>query len=305
MTPAIECWALTKRYGAVNALDGLSLRVEPGEFFGLLGPNGAGKSTFLKMLVGLVRPTSGWAQVAGFPPGSRHATSVTGYLPELFRFPGWMTGRELLLFHGQLLDMRAADARDRATEVLDLVGLAAAADRKISGYSKGMQQRVGLAQAVLGRPRILFLDEPTSALDPIGRAHVREVLLGLADEGTTIFLNSHLLTDVERICGRIAIVNEGRVVTAGAPRDLVGDRTIVARLDKVDSDLVAAIEQRFGPVVWSENHAEISIKLGSDEIVPELANFLIESGRRLHELRRETDSLEQAFLKLLAPGAQK
>ncbi len=299
---SIECWSLTKLYGRFKALDSVTLSVAPGELFGLLGPNGAGKSSLLKILVGLVRPSSGWAQTGGFPPGHMLQGAQVGYLPELFRFHEWMTGAELLNFHGRLLKMPASELRARIDMVLELTGLSSAGDRKIAAYSKGMQQRIGLAQAVLGRPKVLFLDEPTSALDPIGRAHVRVLLEGLAAEGTTIFLNSHLLTDVERICTRMAIMNDGRIVKEGSLSDLVGAPRLRIVLDKLSDDLMAAVRRRFGAADVT-GAAEFLLEIDDREMIPQIANFLVAEKRRIYEISEENGSLEQAFLRLLGAEA--
>ncbi len=299
MTRSIECWAITKRYGRLTAVDGLSLTVDEGGIFGLLGPNGAGKSTLVKMLVGLVKPTSGWAEVAGRPAGQVAAKRAVGYLPEMFRFPGWMTGAELLELHGRLLGLPPMDRRAGAAQALELTGLTQAADRKIATYSKGMQQRVGLAQAILGKPRVLFLDEPTSALDPIGRAHVRKLLQLLAAEGTTVFLNSHLLTDVERICRRVAIVDRGRVIREGTMAELSGGVSLLARVDSLPAGLLEELAQRFGKVSCDNGAPEFKIELAADDMVPAVADFLVGSGRKLYELRQITGTLEETFLKIV------
>ena len=299
MTRSIECWAITKRFGRLTAVDGLSLAVDQGGIFGLLGPNGAGKSTLIKMLAGLVTPTSGLAQVAGEPIGSMAAKRAIGYLPEMFRFPGWMTGAELLELHGRLLELRRPHRREMAAHVLELTGLTKAADRKIATYSKGMQQRIGIAQAILGRPQVLFLDEPTSALDPVGRAHVRKLLQLLAAEGTTVFLNSHLLTDVERICQRVAIVNHGRVVREGTMADLSGSMSLLARVDTLPPGLLDELAARFGKVTCDNGAPEFRIELASDDLVPAVAEFLVAGGRKLFELRPVSGSLEEAFLDII------
>lgn len=299
MRSAVECWGLTKNYRGLRALDGLSLKIEPGEFFGLLGPNGAGKSTFVKIMVGLVHQSSGWAQVGDAPAGGVRASETFGYLPELFRFPPWMTGRELLGLHGRLIGLSGADITRRSLEVLELTGMADAAERRIGGYSKGMQQRIGLAQAILGRPPILFLDEPTSALDPVGRVHVRNVLSKLASEGTTILLNSHLLTDVERVCDRIAVINRGRVIKTGHPGDLAGGGPLLLRLDSHNEALIKELKERFGHTEADPDGSEIRIFNDEEEAAPEIAAFISASGRRLYELRRENGSLEDVFLELL------
>jgi ABC-2 type transport system ATP-binding protein len=209
---------LCKRFGSVIALDGVELTVAQGELVGLLGPNGAGKSTLVKIGCGLVRPTAGTAQVCGAPAGSRAARQVLGYLAELFRFPGWCTASEVLALHQRLAGSMGGP-RERS-ELLALVGLDDAAERRVEGMSKGMQQRLGIAQALVGAPRLLLLDEPTSALDPAGRRDVRTMLDQLRERGIAVLLNSHLLGEVEHVCDRVVILSHGRVAAAGRPEDL-------------------------------------------------------------------------------------
>ncbi len=209
---------LRKRYGSVIALDGVELAVQPGELVGLLGPNGAGKSTLVKIACGLVRPTAGSVEVCGAPAGSRVARQALGYLAELFRFPGWCSATEVLSLHQQLAG--SAGGRTERAELLTLVGLAGAAGRRVEGMSKGMQQRLGIAQALIGDPRLLLLDEPTSALDPAGRRDVRALLERLRERGIAVLLNSHLLGEVEQICDQVVILSAGRVAAAGRPDEL-------------------------------------------------------------------------------------
>src|SRR5712691_5306287 len=218
MTSALAVRGLAKRYGTVQALRGVDLSVEPGELVGLLGPNGAGKSTLVKIAVGLVHPSAGTAEVAGAPAGSLAARRALGYLAELFRFPGWHTADEVLTLHQRLAGSRGGE-RERG-ELLELVGLADARRRRVEDMSKGMQQRLGIAQALVGSPRVLFLDEPTSALDPVGRRTVRTLLEELQQRGVAVLLNSHLLSEIELVCDRVVILLGGRVVTAGTPAEL-------------------------------------------------------------------------------------
>ena len=213
MPAAFACDGLEKRYGSTVALGGVDLRVEPGELFGLLGPNGAGKSTLTKIACGLVRSSSGSARIGEAPAGSADARAAIGYLAELFRFPGWLAAGELLELHQRLARSEGGEA-ERA-ELLELVGLAAAGETKVDAMSKGMQQRLGIAQALVGSPRLLLLDEPTSALDPVGRRIVRDLLEELRRRGVAVLLNSHLLSEVELVCDRVAILLGGRVVARG------------------------------------------------------------------------------------------
>ena len=215
---ALEARGLEKHYGSVRALAGVDLTVAPGELVGLIGANGAGKSTLMKIACGLVRPSAGTATVCGVPAGTREARRSLGYLAELFRFPGWSTAAEVLALHQQLAS--SPRGRDERDALLELVGLSDAADRRVEGMSKGMQQRLGLAQALIGDPKLLLLDEPTSALDPAGRRDVRTLLLGLRERRIGVLINSHLLGELERVCDRVVILAGGRVVAAGRPEDL-------------------------------------------------------------------------------------
>src|SRR5580765_8396558 len=212
MTAAIETHGLRKQFGDKVAVEDLSLVVPRGEVFGFLGPNGAGKTTSLKMLLGLVEPTAGSGTLLGAPLGDRQARGRVGFLPEHFRFQEWLTGRELLHFHGRLFGLGGSRLEARADELLARVDLLDAAHRPVRTYSKGMMQRVGLAQALLNEPRLVFLDEPTSGLDPLGRLLVRDIIKELRDRGTAVFLNSHLLGEVEATCDRVVFVKAGRTV---------------------------------------------------------------------------------------------
>ncbi|MGZ4398809.1 MAG: ABC transporter ATP-binding protein [Gaiellaceae bacterium] len=218
MAPALAVRGLGKRYGQVCALDGVDLEVEAGELVGLLGPNGAGKSTLVKIACGLVRPTEGESEICGAPAGSAAARRALGYLAELFRFPGWVSADELLVLHQRLAGSKAG-AAERG-ELLELVGLAEARDRRVEQMSKGMQQRLGIAQALVGSPQVLLLDEPTSALDPSGRRTVRVLLEELRSRGYAVLLNSHLLSEIELVCDRVAIISRGRLVAEGSPAEL-------------------------------------------------------------------------------------
>jgi ABC-2 type transport system ATP-binding protein len=218
MAPALAVRGLGKRYGRVRALDGVDLELAEGELVGLLGPNGAGKSTLVKIACGLVRPTEGRAEICGAPAGSAASRRALGYLAELFRFPGWVSAEELLVLHQRLVGS-GGGAAERA-ELLALVDLTEARDRRVEQMSKGMQQRLGIAQALIGAPPVLLLDEPTSALDPAGRRMVRVLLEQLRSRGHAVLLNSHLLSEIELVCDRVAIISRGRLVAEGAPADL-------------------------------------------------------------------------------------
>jgi ABC-2 type transport system ATP-binding protein len=241
MSAALSARGLEKRYGSTVALGGVDLEVGEGELVGLLGPNGAGKSTLVKIACGLVRPTNGSAEIAGARAGSLEARRRLGYLAELFRFPGWYSGGELLQLHQRLSGSRGGE-RER-TELLELVGLADARDRRVEAMSKGMQQRLGVAQALVGSPPLLLLDEPTSALDPVGRRTVRLLLEELRERGTSVLLNSHLLSEIELVCDRVVILLRGQVVTDEGTRVYDGEREDVPRLV---AELVDAGRQVYG-----------------------------------------------------------
>ncbi|HEX6583388.1 MAG TPA: ABC transporter ATP-binding protein [Thermoleophilaceae bacterium] len=224
MPTVLSCESLEKRYGATVALGGVDLQVERGELLGLLGPNGAGKSTLTKIACGLVRATGGRAEIEGAPAGSAPARAAIGYLAELFRFPDWLTADELIALHQDLAGSERG-AAERA-ELLELVGLEDARTVKVSAMSKGMQQRLGIAQALVGSPRLLMLDEPTSALDPVGRRVVRDLLRELRSRDVAVVLSSHLLSEVELVCDRVAILVGGRIVARGTPVELARPRGV-------------------------------------------------------------------------------
>jgi ABC-2 type transport system ATP-binding protein len=270
--------ALVKRYGSVTALDGVDVQVEEGELVGLLGPNGAGKSTLVKIGCGLVRATAGEALVCGARAGSREARSAMGYLAELFRFPGWASADELLTLHQRLAGSRGG-AAERG-ELLELVGLADARRRRVEQMSKGMQQRLGIAQALVGMPRFLFLDEPTSALDPGGRRTVRRLLEELRGRGIAVLLNSHLLSEVELVCDRVAILSRGHIVAEGRPSELARPRGVEVDVDggtrrfedagrhdapRIVADLVAAGEHVYGVRVRESTLEEIYLEAVGEE----------------------------------------
>ena len=272
MGNALAVRGLGKRYGSVEALKGVDLEVGEGELVGLLGPNGAGKSTLVKILVGLVRPTRGVAEVAGARAGTRAARGSLGYLAELFRFPGWYTADEVLELHQRLAGSQGG-AAERA-RLLELVALDAAADRRVEGMSKGMQQRLGIAQALVGEPRILLLDEPTSALDPVGRRAVRLLLEELRGRGTAVLLNSHLLSEVELVCDRVAILLGGEVVAAGTPHDLSRPRGV-----ELDTDEGLRVVER-----------------ATREDAPKLVAEAVAAGRKVYGVRVLTSTLEETYL---------
>jgi ABC-2 type transport system ATP-binding protein len=296
--PAIATSAVRKAYGSRVALHGLTLEVGAGEVFGFLGPNGAGKTTAMKILLGLVRPTAGEARVFGRPPVDPAARRRLGYLPEHFRFQEWATGVELLDFHGRLSGLGSAERAERIPEVLERVGLTGRGGERVRRYSKGMTQRLGLALAILHRPDLVLLDEPTSALDPVGRRDVRELVRELAADGVTVFLNSHLLTEVEAVCERVAIVNHGRVIASGRLDDLADGATrLRILLDRVDRDLLALVA-RHGDVAEVED-TTVTLTVASFDVAPDLAAAVVEAGYRLYGLVPLQRSLEDVFVELV------
>ena len=272
MSAAFDCRELSKRYGATVALAGVDLEVQPGELVGLLGPNGAGKSTLVKIACGLVRSSAGDARVAGEPAGSAAARATIGYLAELFRFPEWLRADELLTLHQRLAGSAGGPAE--RSELLELVGLADAAAAKVGAMSKGMQQRLGIAQALVGAPRLLMLDEPTSALDPVGRRIVRDLLLELKSRDVAVLLNSHLLSEIERVCDRVAILVGGRIVARGSPAELAQARGVEVDLDG-------------GVRAFPE---------ATRDQVPEIVAGLVGAGERVYGVRVLSSTLEETYL---------
>ncbi len=272
MPDALTVSALTKRYANQQALAGVELTVGEGELIGLLGPNGAGKSTLVKIVCGLVNATSGEALVFGHPAGSSAASRMIGYLPELFRYPDWASADEVLQLHQRLAGSPGGEA-ERA-ELLELVGLADARTKRVEAMSKGMQQRLGLAQAMIGTPKLLLLDEPTSALDPAGRIAVRELLEELRRRGIGVLLNSHLLSEVERVVDRVIIINRGHTVTSGTPDEL-------ARAGGVEIDTDAGV--RHFPDAAHDD-------------VPTLVADLVAQGVAIYGVRVVRSSLEDVYL---------
>jgi ABC-2 type transport system ATP-binding protein len=245
-TPAIWVEDLRKVYGEKVAVEGLTLEVGRGEVFGFLGPNGAGKTTTIKMMNGLVRPTAGRMSILGRPLGDPEARRRIGFLPEQFRFHEWLRAEEFLDFHGSLYGLPRSERKRRIPEALKLVGLDGRARSRLKTFSKGMLQRIGIAQAVIADPLLVFLDEPTSALDPLGRRDVRDIIRTLQGRGVTVFLNSHLLGEVESVCDRVAIVKQGRVAALGPVSELLGGEHVVElRASKVSGALLAELGARY------------------------------------------------------------
>jgi len=299
--PAIETYNLRKVFGRKVAVDSLTLTVGQGEVFGFLGPNGAGKTTAVKMLTALVRPTAGSARILGRPVGNIEAKRHIGYLPEHFRFHEWLEGGEFLNLHGRLYGMSREQRKRRIPIVLSMVGLSHRAGDKLRTYSKGMLQRIGLAQAILHEPRIVFLDEPTSALDPLGRREVRDMIKQLAACGTTVFLNSHLLSEVELVCDRVAIIDKGRVVRIGALSNLLSSQTeLEIRVGAITSSVLEELGRLGTGVNLSDS--VITMSLNDQETIPLVVDTIVRGGGKIYSLTPRHVSLEDLFVNVVEEG---
>jgi len=295
---AIQTQNLRKVYGSKVAVRNLSLAVRRGEIFGFLGPNGAGKSTSVKMLLGLVKPSGGRADVLGAPSSDVAVRRRIGFLPEDFRFYDWLTATELLELHGRLCGMERARVRDRVPVLLEMVGLGPHRGKRLREFSKGMLQRIGLAQALIHEPELIFLDEPTSGLDPMGRRLVRDVIRAQRERGATVFLNSHQLSEVEITCDQVAFIKNGEVV---AGRDLRaqpdGEVRVLVRARKLSTEVIA------GLATWSTStHLDgerMSIAPRSTSDFPDILRHLIASGVDVYEFTPERLSLEDLFMKIM------
>ena len=294
--PAVRTLELTKHYGAAVALSGLTMVVPRGEVFGFLGPNGSGKTTAVKLLLGLTRPTGGEAWILGQHAGDRATRRHVGYLPELFRYQGWLSAAEVLALHCRLAEVPRAEWPTQISDALSTVGLTGHSDARVETFSKGMQQRLGLGVALLGDPTLVILDEPTSALDPVGRADTRTIIRRLRDRGCAVFLNSHLLGEVEQVCDRVAIVSNGHVLATGGLDELLGSGGVRMRVTGLDDAAKAALARR-GAV--TEHDGWIVINGVHAEAVPELVAELVAGGARVYAVEPVRQTLEERFLALL------
>jgi ABC-2 type transport system ATP-binding protein len=302
MTMVIETINLTKTYHGQGGCKNICLSVSEGQVFGFLGPNGAGKSTLIKTLLTILTPTSGEAFLLGKPLGNLEARRKIGFLPENFRYHEWMTGSEILKFHGDLYGLTPDALKKKMPEVLSLVNLTGYEKQKIGTYSKGMQQRIGLACALLPEPKLLFLDEPTSALDPLGRKEVRDIILNLKNQGTTVFLNSHLLSEVEHVCDEVAIIKKGNIITNGKLQDLLKEQLEVnLEIDNLTSTLLEKISN-FATLTKLEGN-KVNVKLREKSDLPTLSKLIIDEGGLLYELSSK-NSLEELFLHLVKGDEQ-
>lgn len=295
---AIETRSLRKVFGNKVAVGDLTLSVPRGEVFGFLGPNGAGKTTSVKILLNLVFPTSGEAMLLGRPLDDPQVRSRVGFLPEHFRFHDWLKGWEFLALHAELYKMSRQQARRRIAELLDLVGLTPHAEKKLREYSKGMLQRIGLAQALLNQPELVILDEPTSGLDPVGRRLVRDIIRELRSLGTTVFLNSHLLSEVEITCDRVAFIKHGEVIRVSPLQSLVeGELSVEVRARNLRPEVIEGLAR------WSRNvradGEHLSLTLEGEADLPQVNRYLVQQGVDVYALRPEHMSLEDLFIQIV------
>ncbi|WP_139488886.1 ABC transporter ATP-binding protein [Brevibacillus dissolubilis] len=296
----IQTWNLTKQYDGKAGCREITLQVPRGVVFGFLGPNGAGKSTFVRTMMGLIHPTSGRAEMLGAPIGTIESRQSVGYLPELFRYPDWLTGTQLLESHAELCGLGRSERKKRCNDLIELVGLYGRGDEKIRGYSKGMQQRIGIACALVSDPQLVFFDEPTSALDPIGRKQVRELMRELRNQGKTVFLNSHLLSEVEDVCDHVAIIHKGEMVAQGEWR----------KLSAVKTQVEITVGSSPGGNPWADTSALVReserlsatgeretwlITLADEDSIPDLVHLLSARGLSIYGVTQRQQRLEDVF----------
>lgn len=304
---ALETEGFSKVYrswrGRVRALEPLDLKVEAGKVFGLLGSNGAGKSTFVKTILNICKPTTGRARLLGIDSRNPNARRQVGYLPEGTHFPRYLTGRAVCEYFGKLMGLSGTRLRDEVNKKLEIVGMTAWADKKITKYSKGMKQRVGLAQAMLGEPRLIILDEPTDGVDPQGRHEIRDVIGGLAKEGVTIFINSHLLAEVEAVCDLIGIMYQGRMLRSGPVRDIKEEMSIRdgrMQLRFRTGDLPAELPAGFETATRRDYGMDLAVH--NREEIPALIDALRAADIAIYEVEQYHASLEEAFLRVMDDG---
>lgn len=299
--PAIEVEGLYKIYRRLVAVENVSFTMYRGEAFGFLGPNGAGKSTIVKIITGLVAKTQGTVRVLGKPVYDLEARRRVGYLPELPNFHRWLRAQEFLEFHGHLYGMREAALQKRCREVLALVGLEGREQHKLGTFSKGMLQRIGLAQALLNQPDLIILDEPVSGLDPIGQRDMRNILLGLKAEGVSVFLNSHQLVDVEMICDRVAIIDKGHILKVGSPQSLFDEPlTIDVHVNAITPEVL----HKLGAVALAVKEdpdapCHLLVEVQNEEQAADVAEVIHSCGLRLYSLAPRRRSLEHLFLRTI------
>ncbi len=293
----IETFNLTKLYAGQPGCRDICLSVSEGQVFGFLGPNGAGKSTVVKTLLGLLKPTSGQALVLGRPLGDNQARKKIGFLPENFRFQEWLSGRELLEFHGAMYGMERGNLKERIPAVLEMVKLQGREKERIQAYSKGMQQRLGIASALLPDPELVFLDEPTSALDPIGRKEVRDIIRDLRSASKTVFLNSHLLSEVEMTCDHVAFIKQGMILDQGRLSNFTGGKRQVSLRYEGDPHILELIRENSQEVSIENDRVQATVASG--DMIPVLAAIVVQNGGRLYEMTTTSYSLEDVFINIM------
>jgi ABC-2 type transport system ATP-binding protein len=295
---AIQTQNLRKVFKNKVAVGNLSLTVRRGEIFGFLGPNGAGKSTSIKMLLGLVKPSGGEAFVLGAPAGDVAIRRKIGFLPEDFRFYPWLTAAELLALHGRLSGLPASTLRERVPVYLDLVGLTPHRDKRLQAFSKGMLQRIGLAQALIHEPEVIFLDEPTSGLDPMGRRLVRDILRAQRDRGATVFLNSHILSEIEITCDEVVFIRDGEVVTSRDLRTAHEEEVrVVVRARKLTQESIAGLAAWTTSAVLVEE--QLTLATRSQDVLPDILRHLVATGADVYQFTPQRLSLEDVFMKIM------
>lgn len=299
---AIETENLRKVFGDNVAVKDLTLQVMQGEAFGFLGPNGAGKTTSIKMLLGLIAPTAGFARILGVPIDQTYnvqaARARVGFLPEHFRFHEWLSAEEFLSLHGQLLGMEYSTLRKRLEVVLDLVKLIPYRKKYLRTYSKGMLQRIGLAQVLLNSPELVILDEPTSGLDPVGRRLVRDIIHDLRSRGTCVFINSHILSEIELVCERVAFIQHGQVVRVIEMSELGNlHPTVSIHARGVTAELLSGITEWAGNLNQQDN--TITMTVADEDVIPSITRYLVEHGVELYAVHPQRLSLEDLFIQVI------
>jgi ABC-2 type transport system ATP-binding protein len=298
MTFAIETNQLRKVFGDNAAVKSLTLQVQQGEVFGFLGPNGAGKTTSIKMLLSLIAPTSGSANLLGATLGDRAVRARIGFLPEHFRFHDWLSADEFLTLHGKLYGMSDLELRQRINELLEMVGLAPFRDKQLRTFSKGMLQRIGLAQALLNNPDLVFLDEPTSGLDPVGRRLVRDIIHDLRRKGTCVFLNSHLLSEIEVTCDRVAFIKHGEVIQVVELKTLEDVKaSVTIRARGISSEAIAGLSQWGQDVRVDGEH--ISMAIANETALPDITRYMVAQGADVYAVTPQRLSLEELFIQIV------
>lgn len=302
--PAVEVKNLTKRYGrsGVTALDGVDLEVNEGEIFGVIGPNGAGKTTLVKVLLAIVRPTKGTAAVLGQPPGRPAARAQIGFLPEDVGFPRFLTGERVLRYYGGLGGLGGGRLRKDIDEALKLLDLDNWRKHKVRNYSRGMQQKLGICQALLGDPKLLFLDEPTSGVDPVSRRKIRDLLEKLKESGITIMINSHLLSEIEMLCDRIAIMKGGKIIRLGTVDELTSSsRAHRIRVDRMTTELEEALTECVGPFSLDGKNC-FTVDIEKSETLNEAIDRIRRMNISILEVTPQRQTLEDVFVKIVEEG---